>query len=217
MFISIRHGERDAGAGVLHHLPGEIGHPRHVDEQVVGTEPDGAFTFADGVELRGHAEAADDVRGDGDIELAPEIPGSCVEARGLKVDLAAHEHGHELVARREVLLLDAACVVRIRRTRRRSLQIGPRALEITEDDPSLGVGAAFDRSVGVPGRVVDLRDVVRRRDARVELAERAEQLADVDVLRPVHRGERAQDVLEIIDRAVRLAVVEQQPVGEEAA
>ena len=58
---------------------------------------------------------------------------------------------------------------------------------------------------------------MHRRDARVELAERAEQLVDVDVLRPVHRRELAEDVFEVVDRAVRLAVVEQQPVGEKAA
>jgi hypothetical protein len=65
--------------------------------------------------------------------------------------------------------------------------------------------------------MVDLRDVVHRGDAGVELAQRAEELVDVDVLRPVDRGEPAEDVLEIVDRPVRLAVVEQQPVGEEAA
>ena len=45
----------------------------------------------------------------------------------------------------------------------------------------------------------------------------AEQLVDVDVPRPIHRRELAEDELEVVDRAVRLAVVEQQPVGEEAA
>ena len=64
---------------------------------------------------------------------------------------------------------------------------------------------------------MDLRDVVHRRDPRVDLAERTEQLVDVDVLRPIHRSELAEDELEIVDRAVRLAVVEQQPVREEAA
>ena len=69
------------------------------------------------------------------------------------------------------------------------------------------------------GRVMDLRDVVHRRDARVELAQPAEQLVDVDVLRPVHRGELQQDVLEVSRAAARRAraVVDEHPVGEEAA
>ena len=64
---------------------------------------------------------------------------------------------------------------------------------------------------------MDLRDVVHRRYACVELAERAEQLVDVHVPRAIHWREPAEDELEVVDRAVRLAVVEQQPVGEEAA
>ena len=66
------------------------------------------------------------------------------------------------------------------------------------------------------GRMVDLRDVVDRRDAVVELAERAEQLVDVHVLRAVHRREREESVLIVVDVSARRAGQE-QPVGEEAA
>ena len=55
------------------------------------------------------------------------------------------------------------------------------------------------------GRMVDLRDVVHRRDAVVELAERAEQLVDVHVLRAVHRREREENVLIVVDVSARRA------------
>ena len=68
-------------------------------------------------------------------------------------------------------------------------------------------------------RVVDLRDVVHRRHAGVELAERAEQLVDVDVLRPVLRREGQQDELEVGGAAAARAgaVVDQHAIGEKAA
>ena len=65
--------------------------------------------------------------------------------------------------------------------------------------------------------MVDLRDVVHRRHARIELAERAEMFIDIDVARAVDIGELAEDMAEIIDLAIRLTVAEQQPVGEETA
>jgi len=61
---------------------------------------------------------------------------------------------------------------------------------------------------------VDLRDVVGRRDARVELGKRPEQLADVDV--SGRTPSELRDVLEVVDRACA-GVVEQEAVGEEAA
>ena len=141
-------------------------------------------------------------------ELASDLPGLLV-AR--KVDLAAHDHGDELVARGEPLLLDADRVVRILVAGNAS-----RALEIAEGGAAARIHDALDRGVGVLGRVMDLRDVVHRRDAVVELAERAEQLVDVHVLRPVHGGERQENVLEVGDVPARRAGQE-QPVGEEAA
>src|SRR5580765_8715169 len=66
---------------------------------------------------------------------------------------------------------------------------------------------------------MDLRHVVDRRDAVVELGEAPEQLVDVDVLRPVHRGELQQNELEVSRAPARRArpVVDQHSVGEEAA
>ena len=97
-------------------------------------------------------------------ELASDRPRR-LEAR--QVDLAAHDHRHELVVGGEVLLLDAARVGRI-------LIAGhvAGALEVAEDGAASRVGHSLDRRVGVLGRVMDLRDVVHRRDAAVDLAER---------------------------------------------
>src|SRR5215813_7585182 len=66
-------------------------------------------------------------------------------------------------------------------------------------------------------RMMDLRDVVNGGDAGIELAERAEQDRDVDILRPIDRGEFAQDKIEIVNGSVRIAIVEQNAVGKEAA
>ena len=91
-----------------------------------------------------------------------------------------------------------------------------RALEIAEGGTAARIHDPLDRGVRVFGRVMDLRDVMHRRDTAVELAERTEQLADVDVLRPVHRGERLQNVLEVIDDATRRAIGQEDPVREKA-
>src|SRR5437762_4975298 len=68
-------------------------------------------------------------------------------------------------------------------------------------------------------RMMNLRDVVHRGDAVIKLAERAEQLVDVDVLRTVHRSELVENEFEIGGAAARRAgaVVDQHPVGKEAA
>jgi hypothetical protein len=114
-------------------------------------------------------------------QFAPDRPG-LVEAR--QVDLAAHDHRDELVAGREPLALDAVGVGRIL-----VAGDGARALEVAEGRAAARIHEALDGGVRVLGRVMDLRDVVHRRDAVVELAERAEQLVDVDILGPVDRGE----------------------------
>ena len=66
---------------------------------------------------------------------------------------------------------------------------------------------------------MDLRHVVHRRDAVVELAQASEQLVDVDVLRPVHGRELQEDVFEVGRAAADRAglVVDQHPLGKEAA
>ncbi len=112
-------------------------------------------------------------------------------------------------------LLDAERVLRIGIVRR----VGSRALEIAEGGAAPRVEQRLDGGVGVLRRVMNLRDVVHRRDAVIELAERAEQLVDVDVLRPVDRGELVENEFEVGRAPARRAgaVVDQNPVGEEAA
>src|SRR5260370_40381390 len=174
-----------------------------VDEQVVGSEPQratvAAVALGEPVEGRAHAERGQDMRRNLETEMAPDLPGLLV-AR--KVNFAAHDPGGELVARGEPLLLDADRVVRI-------LILGAvtdtRALAIAEGGATPRIHHSRDRGVGVRGRVMDLRDVVHRRDTVIELAERAEQLIDVHVLRPVHGSEREENVLVVIDVPARRA------------
>ena len=66
---------------------------------------------------------------------------------------------------------------------------------------------------------MDLRDVVHRGDAVIELGETAEQLVDVDVLRPVDGRELQQNEFEVGRAPTRRAraVVDEHPVGEKAA
>ena len=128
---------------------------------------------------------------------APDLPG-LVGRRIAKIDLAAHDHVNELVARGEPLLLDARRVVRILVAGIGAEDVGTRALEIAEGGAAPGIEQGLDGGVRVLRRVMDLRDVVHRRDAVVELRQAAEQLADVHVLRTVHGREREQDVFEIV-------------------
>ena len=94
-----------------------------------------------------------------------------------------------------------------------------RALEIAEGGATPGIDQRLNGSVGVRRRVTDLRDVVHRGDAVVELAEPTERLIDVDVLRPVHRGKFVQDELEVSRAAARRtgAVVDKNAVRGIAA
>ena len=76
MFISIGNGDRDLRAGVLDPLPAQVGHPGHVDEQVVGSEPDvvvdAARALGEIVQDRADAERREDVRRNLETELAPD-------------------------------------------------------------------------------------------------------------------------------------------------
>src|SRR5439155_9848007 len=91
-----------------------------------------------------------------------------------------------------------------------------RAFEIAEGGAAARIKERPDRGVGVLRRMMDLRDVVYRRDAVVELREAPEQLADVHVLRTVHGREREQNVFEIRGIRARRArlIVDQDAVGE---
>lgn len=74
-----REGDRDLRASVLHALPARVGHPGHVDEQVVGSEPDvvvdAALALGEIVQDRADAERREDVRRNLETELAPDVPG----------------------------------------------------------------------------------------------------------------------------------------------
>ena len=213
-----RDGQGDLRTLVVHRLPSKVGHPGHMDEQIVGPDPDvvvdAALAHGELVQDRTYPERREDVRRNLQTELASDRPGLRVDRRP-EVDLAAHDHRDELVGRGEVLLFDAEgilgiCIVRA---------VGSRALEVAERRTTPRIEQGLDRSVGVLWRVVDLRDVVHGRDAVVELAQRTEQLVDVHILRPVHGGELLQNVFVIgygPGRRAR-AVVDQDPIGEKAA
>ena len=209
-----REGDRYLHPFVLDLLPAEIGHPRHVDEEVVGPEADvvvdAARAGGEVVENRPDAEGRQDVRRDLQTELASDLPRLRV-GRLAEVHLATHDHVDQLVARGEPLVLDAHRVARI---------LVPcnaaGTLEVAKGGAAAGIEQRLDRGVRVRGRMVDLRDVVHRGHAVVELRQPAEQLADIDVLRPVDRGEFEQDVLVIgrIRARRARAVVDQDTVGE---
>ena len=91
------------------------------------------------------------------------------------------------------------------------------ALEIAENRAPAGREEPLDRGVGMFGRMMDLADVHRRGHAGVDLRDAAEDLIDVDVLRPVDHREFLQDRSIVIVGAFRSPVVDENAVGEEAA
>ncbi len=219
-----REGDRDLRAGVVDRLPAQVGHPGHMDEQVVGPDFEVAgrlagwtgATLALGelVQDRANPERRQDVRRDLEFELAPDRPGLLVDLRP-EIDLAAHDHGDELIGRGEPLLVDAERVLRIGVVRR----IGSGSLEIAEGGAASRIEQGLDGGVRMLRRVMNLRDVVHRRDAVIELAESAEQLVDVHVLRTIDGGKLVENKLEVSGASARCAgaVVDQHPVGEKAA
>jgi hypothetical protein len=213
-----REGDRNLHAFVVHRLPSKVGHPGHVDKQVVGPEPDvlidAALAHSELVQDRTDAERGEDVRRNLQTELAPDRPGLRVGRRP-EVDLTAHDHRDELVGRGEVLLFDAGRVLGISIVG----AVAPGALEIAERRSAPLINQGLDGSVGVLRRVVDLRDVVHGRHTVVELAQRPEQLVDVHVLRPVHRREAEKDVFVVSRGPGRCAraVIDQDPIGQKAA
>ena len=162
-----REGNRDLRASIVDRLPAHGGLPGHVDEQVVGSDGERSARWVGGEEVqdRGDAEWREDVRRDLQAELSPEGPGLCV-GRCPKVDLTAHDHMAKLVSRREPLALDAGRILRILIAGN-----GTGALEISEGESAPRVVERLDGGVRVLLRVLDLRHVVHRRDAVVELAE----------------------------------------------
>ncbi len=217
-----RKRDRDLRADILDPLPGRVGHPRHVDEQVVRSDPDivlaASHPRGERVHGRADTERRENVRRDLETEVSTDRPG-LLGRRIPEIDLAAHDHMDELVRGGEPLRFDAGGVLRILVAGIGAENVRARAFEIAEGGAASGVEQRLDGSVGMRGRVMDLRDVVHRGDAVIELGEPAEQLVDVDVLRPVHGGELEQDEFEIGGAAARRAraVVDENAVGEEAA
>src|SRR5215475_533618 len=95
-----REGDGDLCTLVAHRLPAKIGHSGHVDEQVVGADPDvvidAALTDSQLVEDRTYPERREYVRGDLQTELPPDRPGLRVGRRP-EINLAAHNHRDKLV------------------------------------------------------------------------------------------------------------------------
>ena len=193
-----------------------------MDEQVVRANTDVAVAagliLGQQVQGRTDSKRRQDVRGNLQAEPAPDRPG-LFQADGTEIDLAAHDHVDELVARREVLIVDADGVLRIGISGRVDDDALAGALEVAERGAASGVEQRLDRCVRVLRRVMDLRHVVNRGDPVVELGEAAEQLADVDVLRPIDRREAEQDRGVVGVRAFRRRIVveDQHAVGEVAA
>ena len=91
------------------------------------------------------------------------------------------------------------------------------ALEIAEHGAAAGGAQPLDRRVGMFRRMMDLADVHDRRHAGVDLRDAAEELVDVDVLRPIDHRQLLEDRLVVIVRALGPSVVDENAVGEEAA
>jgi hypothetical protein len=208
-----REGDRDLRTIVVHRLPSKLGHPGHVDEQIVLSEPQrtavATLALSEQVQGRTDAERGKDVSRNLQTELATDHPGLLVTRQ---IDLAAHNHRDKLVGRGKVLVIDAGCVLGVFICGR---VVRSGTLEIAEGRAAPRIEQGLDGGVGVLGRVMDLRDVVNRRDAVVELAQASEQLVDIDVLRPVDGGEFQQNVLVISRSPGRRAraVVDQDPIG----
>ncbi len=95
-------GDRHLRADVLDFLPGGVGHPGHVDEQVVCSNIDvvlvATLARRECVHDRADAERGEDMRSDLEVEIPPDRPG-LLGRRIPKIDLAAHDHMDKLVAR----------------------------------------------------------------------------------------------------------------------
>jgi hypothetical protein len=99
-------------------------------------------------------------------ELAPDRPGLFVDISP-KVDLAAQYHRDELVGRGEILRFDAERILRIGV----ASWVASSAFKIAERGAAASIEQGLDGSVGMLRGVMDLRDIVDRRDAVVEAAQ----------------------------------------------
>src|SRR5215469_4478523 len=135
-----RESDRDLCPLVLDRLPAIVGHPGHVDEEIVRSEPEcptvASLAFREQVQRRADAERREYMCRNLEVEVASDVPSVLVTGQ---VNLAAHYHGHELVGRGEPLLLDAGCVVRILVARIGAQDSGTRTLKITKGGPTPGI------------------------------------------------------------------------------
>ena len=199
-----RHRERDMHSRVGGRLPANLAHAGHMDEKAVRSEFSGFRQFVEG---RLHSESADDMQSDRQAQFAADFPRLLIARQ---VDLAAHEHGEQLIGRSKVLLADALGVAGIFRL------LAP-ALEIAEHRAPPGCAEPLDRGVGMFGRMMDLADVHDRRHAGVDLRDAREKLVDVDVLRTIAHRQFLQNGFVIIVRAFGPPIVDENSVGEKAA
>ena len=140
-----RERNRNLGAAVLDPVPAGVRHAGHVDEQVVGSDPDvvvdAAGTRGEVVQDRADAERRQDVRRDLDVELATDPPGLAV-GRLPEIDLAAHDEADERIGRQDA------------RQARRILRIlVPRniagAFEVAQHGAAAGIAKSLDDRIGV--------------------------------------------------------------------
>ncbi len=163
----------------------------------VGTEQPGAAHLAQFAVLAGRTAA--DVNADANAQFASEGP--IVFGHFERGELrAAGSQGQceELVIAGKILLGDALDVVRMLEA-----AVVPPRLHV-EVGIAVGENAAHARlvqrrngRVGMLRRVLDVRPVEQRGDARVDRAQRADQVSRVGVLGAIHRRENPQNVLEI--------------------
>jgi hypothetical protein len=121
MCISIGTESETWRTGIGGIFPARLRHAGHVDEDVVFAELAGSAKLIEGLL---HAEGADHMERDRKAELAADLPALFMAGQ---VDLAAHDHGDQLIVGGKMLRLDAPGVFRIFRI------VAP-ALEIAEHD-----------------------------------------------------------------------------------
>ena len=112
------------------------------------------------------------------------------------------------------MLVDADGVVGVFVAGIRPQHCVARALEIAERRAAPGIEQRLDGRIRMLRRVMDLRHVVHRRHAIIELAQAAEQLVDVNVLRTIHRRELQQNEFEVSRVPARRVgpVIDENPV-----
>ncbi len=190
---------RDLRLRALQVLPVSIRARVAVDVDHVGAEQ---AVEGELVQAAGHAPDAARVGRDDHPHLAG---GRHLAPGVLEGDQArlGERDAHRDAVSRETLheTLDAPGIIDAHRVRG-EVRVGPRRREIAvrEGRADPGVHQPLDRLVGVLRGVVAMGEVQDGRDARVQRLERADEVADVDVLRGVAGGERRADPEEVVQQ-----------------